>query len=643
MKLPDSLKSVMSAKILGKPKESSVATPEALDDKKEKVTPLKQIADNFAALPDIAKSLNISRQNIHKLVKLEGGEGTRADNLAPVAGSDTSSESKTNTTPASKSPTKKTDSGSKKGGIMSKLGPLLKVGAIIFALSQIPGGFIKDMFDGIVDSIKELASALWEEISSAFDSLLDTFKKWFNEVVDPILQQIKDFLKPIWDKITEFFKPIFDWIGEKVKSVVETLQPVFDFMKGIFDKVTGVLKALMDKYEFLRKGYDSLKETYNALTDKIEKAKNFLGLGEKKPEAPREVKGALQKAETTTTNNETAAEKAKKNLTPSQLRWLGGADATDPYIMARMPPPQPGEKGGPPAQPGQPAPQAPAGPPAAPPSQAPTAPSPAEKPSKPSDTKPGKISSQQGESIMIKALDDAKITDPNARAAIMAQIGHESGNFTTLSENLNYKAPTLMKLFPKKFAGEQDAQAVAAGGPEKVAERLYSGRMGNAPEGAGEGFKYRGRGFIQLTGKQNYTKFGFASNPDAVAEPAGAAETAIKYMLGYKGDWSDITKVTKFVNGGTIGLEDRLKHFQAYKNDPKITTVGAASTVPSGGAVASASTQVASDQRQQQKPQTPVIINAPSTTNTNVVKNETKAAPVNTASGGANALLSRTT
>ena len=634
MKLPDSLKSAISSKVLGKTKEASLGTPEALDNKKEKVTPLKQMADNFSLLPDIAKSLNITRQNIFKLVKLEGGQGTKADNLAPVGGSETpkDSSSANNTSPT---PNKKSDTAGKKGGIMSKLGPLLKVGAIIFALSQIPGGFIKDMFDGIVDSIKELASALWEEISTAFTSLLDTFKTWFKEVVDPILQQIKDFLKPIWDKITEFFKPIFDWVGDKIKTVVETLQPVFDFMKGVFDKITGVLKGLMDRYEFLREG--------------VEKAKNFLGLGAKKPEVPREVSGVLEKNKTGTGSGRggqggaTAAENAKKDLTPSQLRWLGGADPTDPHIMARMPPPQPGEKGGPPAQPGQPAPQAPAGPTATPPSQAPTAPSPAEKPSKPSDTKPGKISSQQGESIMIKALDDAKITDPNARAAIMAQIGHESGNFTTLSENLNYKAPTLMKLFPKKFAGEQDAQAVAAGGPEKVAERLYSGRMGNAPEGAGEGFKYRGRGFIQLTGKQNYTKFGYASNPDAVAEPAGAAETAIKYMLGYKGDWSDITKVTKFVNGGTIGLEDRLKHFKAYLNDPKITTVGAASTVPSGGSVASASTQVAADQRQQQKPQTPVIINAPSTTNTTVVKNETKAAPVNTATGGANALLSRAT
>ena len=399
-------------------------------------------------------------------------------------------------------------------------------------------------------------------------------------------------------------------------------------MKGVFDKITGVLKGLMERYEPLRQA--------------VEKAQNFLGLGPKKPELPKEVKGPLEKKpveKKPDAPNETAAEKVKKNLTPSQLRWLGNADATDPYIMARMPPPQPGEKGGPPAQPGQPVPQAPA----APPSQAPAAPSPDVKPSKPSDTKPGKISSQQGESIMIRALDDAKITDPTARAAIMAQVGHESGNFTTLSENLNYKAPTLMKLFPKKFAGEQDAQAVAAGGPEKVAERLYAGRMGNAPEGSGEGFMYRGRGFVQLTGKQNYTKFGFASNPDAVSEPANAASTAIKYMLGYKGDWSDITKVTKFVNGGTIGLEDRLKHFKAYLNDPKITTVGAASTVPSGGSVSSASTQVSADQRQQQKPQTPVIINAPSTTNTTVVKNETKAAPVNTASSGANALLSRQT
>ena len=256
---------------------------------------------------------------------------------------------------------------------------------------------------------------------------------------------------------------------------------------------------------------------------------------------------------------------------------------------------------------------------------APSAPSPAAKPPSSAETKPGKIGSDSGKKAMLKAMDDAKITDPNARAAIMAQVGHESGNFTMLSENLNYKAGTLMKLFPKKFSGPEDAEAVAAGGPQKVAERLYAGRMGNAPEGGGEGFMYRGRGFIQLTGKQNYTKFGYASNPDDVSKPEAAADTAIKYMMGYKGDWTDIKKVTKFVNGGFIGLEDRAKHFQEYLNDPKITQVGAASSAPSGGGMASSSASVAQGQREQQKPQTPVIVNAP-TNNTTVVNNTQVAA-----------------
>jgi len=94
--------------------------------------------------------------------------------------------------------------------------------------------------------------------------------------------------------------------------------------------------------------------------------------------------------------------------------------------------------------------------------------------------------------------------------------------------------------------------------------------MGNAPEGGGEGFEYRGRGFIQLTGKQNYKRFGVDSNPDSAATVPKAAEIAIKYMSGFKGDWGNIGAVTKFVNGGNIGLADREKQFQAYLNDPTI-------------------------------------------------------------------------
>jgi len=186
------------------------------------------------------------------------------------------------------------------------------------------------------------------------------------------------------------------------------------------------------------------------------------------------------------------------------------------------------------------------------------------------DAKPVKVGSEQGKKAMVKAMDDAKISDKTQRAAIMAQVSHESGGFSVLSENLNYKAPTLLKLFPKKFKSPDDAQQVASGGPQSVAERIYGGRMGNAPEGGGEGFEYRGRGFIQLTGKQNYKRFGVDSNPDSASTVPKAAEIAIKYMAGFKGDWSNIGAVTKFVNGGNIGLADREKQFQAFLNDPTI-------------------------------------------------------------------------
>ena len=688
MKLPEGLKSAISSKVLGKTKDiASKVTGGHSED-----ATLKVIAKNFMSIPSMARDLNVAKQNVTKLVKLEGGKpATGADmwfkkskqneeNLeAQLKKHD--EKSKDDTTKKA-SPVK--SAGSSK---FSKLASLLKVGAVILALSQIPGGFIKNIFDGIVDSITDLASSIWSEITTAFDSFVSSIKKWFGEVIQPILDELKIFLEKVWAKITEFFKPIFDWVGDKIKSIVEYLQPVFDFMKGVLDKVFAVVNVLKDKLSFLTDSISKAKKSLenasgpssdvqydemgNVISDSGAEAAGAMDAKKKREEAI-----AKQKRESTTGTSEagmanykgrgaapapttqgdsgrgnqggpSAAEMAKKDLTPSQLKWLGGADPTDPYIMARMPPPQPGEKGGPviPPAPPAPAPAAPTAPPpvpAGPPAGVPAPPTavPTVKPVSPSDTKPEKISSQQGESIMIKSMDDAKITDPTARAAIMAQVGHESGNFTTLSENLNYKAPTLMKLFPKKFNGEEDAKQVAAGGPQKVAERLYAGRMGNAPEGSGEGFKYRGRGFVQLTGKANYTKFGFGSNPDAVSQPAGAAETAIKYMMGYKGDWSDITKVTKFVNGGTIGLEDRMKHFQAYLNDPKITKVGAASTAASGGAVSSASTQVAADQRQQQKPNTPIVVNAPTTNNTNVVKNETKT----TATSQANqTLLARAT
>ena len=160
-------------------------------------------------------------------------------------------------------------------------------------------------------------------------------------------------------------------------------------------------------------------------------------------------------------------------------------------------------------------------------------------------------------------------------AHFLAQCGHESGNFKAVSENLNYSADGLKKIFPKYFPGNI-AESYARN-PEKIASKVYGGRMGNGDETTKEGFKFRGRGFIQLTGKQNYTNFAkfigedTVSNPDLVATKYPLASAAFFFdtnklwSICDKGaDDSTVTAVTKRVNGGTIGLSDRIKHFNEY-------------------------------------------------------------------------------
>ena len=166
------------------------------------------------------------------------------------------------------------------------------------------------------------------------------------------------------------------------------------------------------------------------------------------------------------------------------------------------------------------------------------------------------------------------ITTPLRLAHFLAQCGHESGGFKSISENLNYSVDGLKRVFGKYFPG--DLANSYAKQPEKIASRVYGSRMGNGDESTGEGYKYRGRGYIQLTGKSNYTGFAKFIGEDTVANPD---LVATKYPLASAGwfftrclpkctDASDtaITAVTKCVNGGVIGLEDRKKHFNEYYN-----------------------------------------------------------------------------
>lgn len=167
-----------------------------------------------------------------------------------------------------------------------------------------------------------------------------------------------------------------------------------------------------------------------------------------------------------------------------------------------------------------------------------------------------------------------KIDTPVKLAHFLAQCGHESGGFKIVNENLNYSAKGLLGVFKKYFPDGTKA-ALYERKPEKIANLVYGNRMGNGPEASGDGFRFRGRGFIQLTGKDNYKAFSTAIGEDCVANPdlvatkyplASAAWFFSKNCLSKCTDASDATviAVTKSVNGGTIGLEDRKKHFKEY-------------------------------------------------------------------------------
>lgn len=171
-------------------------------------------------------------------------------------------------------------------------------------------------------------------------------------------------------------------------------------------------------------------------------------------------------------------------------------------------------------------------------------------------------------------LPDYEINTPQRIAAFIAQCSHESGGFTALKENLNYKWETLRRLFPKYFTTDDLAKAYAnmSNKQEAIANRIYASRMGNGPEDSGDGYRFCGRGLIQLTGRDNYTFF--AGSLDISVEEAseylgtfeGAAQSACWFWetnsLNKWADTGDIKELTRRINGGYIGLEDRIKHYE---------------------------------------------------------------------------------
>ena len=203
-------------------------------------------------------------------------------------------------------------------------------------------------------------------------------------------------------------------------------------------------------------------------------------------------------------------------------------------------------------------------------------------PSSPSSSgfKLDKLKGHIPDKVIEQIPDTAKkfnITTPLRLAHFLSQCGHESGGFRLVNENVNYSAAGLKGIFGKYFPGNLSESYARQ--PQKIASRVYGGRMGNGAESTGDGYKFRGRGYIQLTGKDNYTRFGkfigedTVANPDLVATKYPLASAAFFFdsnklwSICDKGsDNATVTAVTKRVNGGSIGLTDRIKHFNEYYN-----------------------------------------------------------------------------
>lgn len=178
--------------------------------------------------------------------------------------------------------------------------------------------------------------------------------------------------------------------------------------------------------------------------------------------------------------------------------------------------------------------------------------------------------------FMLGVVSKYNITQPLRLAHFLAQIAHESGNFTAVRENLNYSADGLLKIFPKYFKDRATAELYARK-PEMIGSRVYANRMGNGDEASKEGFAFRGRGYIQLTGKDNYKAFSTFIGEDCVANPDLVAtkypmDSAIWFFdrnklwdICDRGAGDDVvTSVTKRVNGGTHGLSDRITKFKTF-------------------------------------------------------------------------------
>jgi predicted chitinase len=572
-KISDTLKNTIKKKVLNKA-VSSVSPSRKGSDTDVKY--LRVIAKSFLSFSGIARDLNVSRQNIIKLVKIEGGTPVNkadAHFLKQAEREKALEEQMREKEDEGPSPKKEKPKKSLfqrlKESISKNKVMAIAVGA--FSLAVI-GTVIFTMFkDSIISWAKNLWKNIQERVGKFFDDLKNTILDSVNEMITSLKEKISGVIK----MVSDFFSSIANWIGEKLNSVVNFFSKPIDFIKSA---ATKALSYLLDIGENIQK----------------------LKFWEKSEE--------------------------EKKQPPEMIPEFPPMPEPTPPAPAPKPPaastPKPSTTATPAAQ---------AAPVAAGPESASTA------------AAPTPIASGDAVTQIVSELENSGITSKRAQGNILAQVAKES-NFKPINENLEkWSAQTLFRLYGPPGASYQDrrgnAQTVpghrnkvrfpswdtavelAKKGATAIGDVVYGGRMGNTSPG--DGHKYRGRGYIQLTGKDAYDRIGkilgvnLVSDPDKVNEPEIAAKIVPAFFLRFKGrrpeDLEDINTVNRLV-----GAADP-KSVQARVS----LAADFESKLASGQNIGSTSTQVASNQRQQAKPQTPAVVDASTTNNTVVQNNKT--------------------
>jgi predicted chitinase len=546
-------------------------SPTPVTDKENKKSSLADsfslAAKNFLLLPGIARDLNEAVQSIIGIVKQKGGEAKEGPDEKFIAEQDYKTAEKL------KAPTAVTEEKApKKKGILGTLmdnilNPKKMIQNMMKGFRKLlsPKNIMKVL--GKIALPVLIVSTIWVAISSAFEKWKETGSIW--EAYKEAVGSVVEFLTlGLIDK--ETIKNLYQGAADFLMPVIKPIQEFFGkFSDWVGDKFNSVLK--------------------------------LFGIDIKPKEAPKETPQKEQVVvpdilKSKVTDKEKDAQQKAADLLSKPVT-----------LPAEAPPPKPE------VQPAAPTPTLLA------PKPAPAAP--AKVPSK--EEKPLEVSGVQA--TIVKSLNESGVTSPKAHANVLATVKAES-NFKVQSENLNYSSPQrIQDVFGKRRIPSVEFAQPLVNNPEGLANEVYKTTDGNSAPG--DGFKYRGRGFIQHTGKNQYaaiSKFvgvDVLSNPDSLNSPEVAAKAIPWFLLSYKGlkpeDVENMSKVNK-----AIAFADPTGKKAAAREASSQQIYAAMSSGPTGSQVATASNEVSSGQRQQAKSQTPMIINTPTTNNTKVVNNQ---------------------